>query len=115
MDKSVLPLLMLSFISVVTLKLVFEITEHALRVARGRGVDQIFHWIRQDMVLYSRTRKSTAAHPCDRAIDVNVLTSQVVFTPTVFSPGKTSTDYSRIHKPSGREKALGSTEVLNSV
>lgn len=64
MNKSVLPLLMFPFITVLTLKLLLEMAEHALWVTCGRGVDQIFHWIGQHVVLHSWTRKSSTGHLC---------------------------------------------------
>lgn len=69
MNKSVLPFLMFSFIAVLTLELVLEMVKHALRVARRRGVDEIFHGIGQHVVLHSWTGKSPTAHACNREID----------------------------------------------
>lgn len=66
MNKSVSPFLVLAFVAVLPLKLVLEVVEHALRVARGRGVDEVFHRIGQHVVLHSGTRKPAAAHPCNR-------------------------------------------------
>lgn len=68
-NKRVLPLLMLPFIAVPTLKLIFEMVEHALRVAWRWGVDQIFHWIGQHVVLHSRTRKISTAHTFGKYFD----------------------------------------------
>lgn len=59
-----LPLLVLPFIAVLPLELVLEMAEHALWLAWRWGVDEIFHWIGQHMVLHSRTRKPTTTHAC---------------------------------------------------
>lgn len=69
MNKSVLPFLMFSFVAVLTLELVLEMVKHALRVARRRGVDEIFHGIDQHVVLHSWTGKSPTAHACNGEID----------------------------------------------
>lgn len=69
MNKSMLPFLMFSFIAVLTLELLLEMVKHALWVAWCWGVDEIFHWIGQHVVLHSWTRKSPTAHPYRRKFD----------------------------------------------
>lgn len=63
MNKSMLPLLVFSFIAVLTLELLLKVVEHALWVAWSWGVDELFHWVGQHVVLHSGTRKSPTSHP----------------------------------------------------
>lgn len=58
-----LPLLVLLLLAVLTLKLLLEVVEHPLRVACSGGVDQIFHWIGQHVVLHTWTWKTSTGDP----------------------------------------------------
>lgn len=58
-----LSLLVLHVVAILTLELLLEMTEHLLRVARSRGVDEFFHRVSQQVVLHPWTWESPASHP----------------------------------------------------